>query len=62
MALEQTSPSQQCLDIHTCSYLIFKPGAHWPVTGARLVSYNCFYADVGMCVCVCVSAPEAINN
>ena len=37
---------------------VFKPGARRPGAGARLVSLYCFCADV----CVCVSAPKAINN
>ena len=31
-----------------------KPGAHRPQAGARLVSWNCFCADVCMRVCVCL--------
>ena len=34
--------------------LFLKPGACWSVTGAHLVSQNCFYADVCMCACVYV--------
>ena len=33
---------------------IFKPGVYQP--------QNCLCAHVGMCVCVCVSTSEAINN
>ena len=31
---------------------------------AHLVSWNCFYSHIGMCmfVCMCVFAPEGINN
>ena len=32
--------------------LIFKPGACRPVASAHLVSWNCFYADVCMCVLI----------
>ena len=44
--------------------LFVKPGTHWPVTNAPgflefLLSANvCMY----VCVCVCVSALEAVNN
>ena len=47
---------------------IFLNQAHAGRRPARLVSWNCFCADVCMRVCVCVyvfvyvSAPEAINN
>ena len=34
-------------------HAIFKPGARRPVAGAHLVSWNCFCADVCMCVFVC---------
>ena len=37
---------------------IFKPGACRPKAGAHLVSYNCVYLRMS----VCVPAPEAINN
>ena len=40
---------------------IVKLGAYWPVAGTRLVSWNHFYADVGMFVHECVSTPKAIN-
>ena len=35
-----------------------------PVACGWIVSWNCFGLHVGMCVyvCVCVSAPEGINN
>ena len=41
------------------SFMLFKPGTHRPAAGVRLVSYNCFHSAK---VCVCVYAPEAINN
>ena len=40
--------------------VVFKPGAHRPVAGARLVSYNCFCVDVCMCVCLCVCPPPRL--
>ena len=56
----------QTNDDHNC---FFKPGAHWPQAGVRLVSRNHFCAAkvyvcvcVCACVCVCVSTPEPINN
>ena len=42
---------------------LFKPGARRPQAGARLVSRNWSCPRrVYVYVCVCVSAPEAINN
>jgi len=40
---------------------VFKPGACRPLAGVRLVFWNCFCPQCEH-VCVCVSAPEAINN
>ena len=45
----------------TIPWSIFKPGARRPQAGVRLVSRNHFRA-AKVCVCVCVSTPEAINN
>ena len=39
---------------------IVKLGARRPAAGVRLVSSDHFRAAVGMCVCV--SAPESMNN
>ena len=39
---------------HMVAILIFKPGTY-------LVSYNCFVREC-LYACVCVFAPEAINN
>ena len=50
---ERKSPLYSTVAMATVQYYIFKPGA-------RLVSWNCFCVDV--CMRVCVSAPEAINN
>ena len=44
------------------SLIIFKPGVHRPQHGVRLVSRNHFDARVYAYGCVCVYAPEAINN
>ena len=41
------------------NHTFFKPGACQPAACVRLVSYNHFNSAK---VCVCVYAPEAINN
>ena len=41
---------------------IFKPDACRPAASTHLVSYNCFCPWMSVCVYVCVSAPEAMNN
>ena len=41
---------------------MFLNQAHVAFGRAHLVSGNRFCSQIGMCVCVCVSTPEAINN
>ena len=44
-------------------HAIFKPSTmHRPQAGAHLVSFNCFCLWMSVCLCMCVSAPEAMNN
>ena len=42
-------------------FLLLKQ-THWPEAGIHLVSQNYFSVDIFICVFVCVSGPEAINN
>ena len=46
---------------HSLWWLIFKPGVRRPQAGARLV-LEIDPVRERLYVCVCVSAPEAINN
>ena len=46
------------------SRIIFKPDTRWPMSGAYLVSQNCFSADICMHVClsVCLSLRLLITS
>ena len=44
----------------TCEMLLLKQ--MYEAAGCvHLVSWSCFYSRIGMCVCVCVPAPESID-
>jgi len=58
-----TAPLEHCTSVGPTAvgiYQIVKPGVFWPVRAWFLeITFVC---DVCMRTCVCVSAPEAINN
>jgi len=50
-----------CVLLESLSLLIFKPGVYQLKASALLVSWN-YFCLWFLYACVCVSAPEAINN
>ena len=51
-----------CAYVCRYNYLIFKPDAHRPLVSACLVLEIALIWEVDMHVCVCVSAPKAVNH